>query len=76
MAGGGGEIDSERVRGLTWFARAWLDCLGLDATKCAIIRVRGESMGRTQPDGCSILFHRNRRTRRERGIYVVHTNGG
>ena len=28
------------------------------------------------PDGCSILFGRNRRVRRERGIYVVRTNGG
>ena len=30
----------------------------------------------TLPDGCAILFDRNRRTRRERRIYVVRTNGG
>jgi len=75
-AGGGTEIDSERVRGLAWFSRSWLDRLGLDATKCAIIRVRGESMEPALPDGCSIMFDRSRQDRREHGIYVVRTNGG
>ena len=40
-AGGGVEVDGERVRGLAWFARSWLDRLNLDARRCAIIRVRG-----------------------------------
>ena len=75
-AGGGAEYDSERVRGLAWFARSWLDRHGLDATRCAIIRVRGESMEPTLPDGCSILFDRSRRTRREHAIYVVRTEVG
>ena len=75
-AGGSAEADSENVRGLLWFSRDWLDRRGLDATRCAIMRVRGESMEPTLPDGCSILFDRNRRTRRERRIYVVRTNGG
>ena len=30
----------------------------------------------TLPDGCSILFDRSRRDRREHGIYVVRTDGG
>ena len=30
----------------------------------------------TLPDGCSILFDRNRRTLREDRIYVVRTDGG
>ena len=67
------EIDGERVRGLVWFARAWLDRLNLDATRCAIIRVRGEAMEPTLPDRCSILFDRNRREGR---IYVVRTDAG
>jgi len=76
VAGGVGEVDGERVRGLAWFSRSWLDRLGLDATKCAIIRVRGESMEPALPDGCSIMFDRSRQDRREHGIYVVRTNGG
>ena len=75
-AGGGADIDSESVRGLAWFARSWLDRHGLDATRCAIIRVRGDSMEPTLPDGCSILFDRDRRARRKRAIYVVRTDGG
>ena len=71
-----GEVDGERVRGLAWFARAWLDRLNLNATRCAIIRVRGESMEPTLPDGCSILFGRDRRDRREGRIYVVRTGAG
>ncbi len=59
--GGGGAVDRERVRGLAWFARAWLNRLNLDAARCAIIRVRGERMEPTLPNGCSILFDRDRR---------------
>ena len=69
-------IDGEQVRGLAWFARAWLDQLGLGATKCAIFRLRGESMEPMLRDGCSILFGRARRDRREGGIYVARAGGG
>ena len=70
------EVDSERVRGLAWFSRSWLDRLNLDATRCAIIRVRGESMEPTLPDGCSMLFDRNRRTPRDGRIYAVRAGDG
>ena len=76
MRSGWVEIDSERGRGLAWFARVWLDHLGLDATKCAIIRARGESMEPTLSDGCSILFDRARRDRRKGRIYVVRAGEG
>lgn len=55
-------VDCERVARL---ARA----------RRAVIRVRSELM-EPPPDGRSILLGRNRRVRRERGIYVVRTNGG
>ena len=64
------------MRGLAWIARAWFDRLGFDATKCAVIRVRGESMEPALPDGCSIMFDRRRRDRREHGMYVLRTNCG
>ena len=50
-----------------------MDRFNLDARRCAIIRVRDESIEPTLPDGCSILFDRERRERR---IYVVRTDGG
>ncbi|MCY4004170.1 MAG: S24 family peptidase [Rhodospirillales bacterium] len=64
------------MRGLAWFARSWLDRLNLDATQCAVIRGRGESMEPTLPDGCSILFDRNRRTPRDGRIHVVRAGDG
>ncbi len=75
-AGGGAVGDSEEVRGLLWFSRDWLDRNGLDPTQCAVIRVQGESMEPTLPDGCAILFDRNRQKIREHGIYVVRADGG
>ena len=74
--GAGPEPGRGPVRGLAWFARSWLDRHGLDATRCAIVRVRGDAMAPTLPDGCSVLIDRNRRARRERGIYAVRTGGG
>ena len=76
LAGGGVEIDSERVRGSARFAWAWLVGLRLNATKCAIIRMRGETTEPTLPDGCSVLFDRAQRDRREGGIYVVRLGEG
>ena len=70
------EVDSKRARGLAWFSRSWLDRLNLDATRRAIIRVRGESMEPTSPDGCSIMFDRNQRTPRDGRIYVVRVGDG
>ena len=62
-----------RARGGTGAVRTgWLDRHGLAARPCAIICVRGASMEPTLPDGCSIMFDRNRRERR---IYVVCTDG-
>ena len=74
-AGGGAEAGGEKVLGLRWFSREWLDRNGLDPTRCAVIRVRGESMEPTLPDGCAILFDRNRQKIREDGIYVVERDG-
>ncbi len=59
-----------------WFSRSWLDRLNPNTTQCAIIRVRGESMEPTLPDGRSILLDRNRRTLRDGRIYVVRAGGG
>ena len=57
-AGSGGSLldDSTRI-GCIPFRRAWLDRLGLDATQCALVRMRGESMEPTLTDGSTILIH-------------------
>ena len=62
----------EHVVGQVWFRRDWLDRHGLDHRSCAVIKVRGESMEPTLPDGCSILVDRKPNQHRRTGhIYVV-----
>ena len=66
----------ETVIGHVAFSRSWLDRRGLDPTRCIVIRVRGESMEPTLPDGCSILVNCARHQRRTGHIYVLRTDDG
>jgi len=75
-AGAGAETLSEEVAGRLWFRRDWLDEHGLDATRCTVIGVRGESMEPTLMAGSKILINRLRRDWRKDSIYVVHTDDG
>ena len=59
-----------------WFKRDWLSSHGLDAARCLIVRVQGESMGNTLPDGCSALVDRGRQQRRQGRIYALRTARG
>ena len=75
-AGGGATIDEENVSGQVWFRRGWLDAHGLDATRCVVIGVRGESMESSLPDGCSVLVDRARTRRHAGRLYAVTTGDG
>ncbi len=75
-AGGGAEAADERVTGVVWFRRDWLDRHAVDPARCAVMGVRGESMEPLLPDGCSILVDRSRRRRRAGRIYVLRTGEG
>jgi phage repressor protein C with HTH and peptisase S24 domain len=75
-AGGGAEVDRERVIGRIKFRRAWLTSRGLAAGDCRIIQVLGESMEPTLVDGCSILVNHASRRRHLGHIYVVRTEDG
>ena len=74
--GSDSDVASEEVAGHVWFGREWLDMHGLHPRHCAVIRVRGESMEPTLPDGCSILVDRSRAGWRLEGIYVLRTRHG
>ena len=56
-ASGGSLFDAKKAIGRLSFRRKWLDRHGLGGTKCAVVTVRGESMGPTLPDRCSMLVH-------------------
>ena len=75
-AGGGAWDPDERVTKWVYFRREWLDRHAIQPNLCRVIGVRGESMGETLRDGCSILVDLGRRRRREGRIYVVRTDEG
>ena len=75
-AGSGAVIDENQVCGYVWFTRQWLDRRALDPTACRIIRVAGESMEPTLPEGCAILVNRAQCRRRKDRLVVVCTEDG
>ena len=76
-AAGGGATDlDETVTGYLTFRRDWLDENGLTPSQCTVIRVKGESMEPTLPDGCAILIDRNRRRRLAGHIFTLRTEDG
>ena len=56
--------------------RMWLDRHRLDAKRCAIVRMRGESMEPTLNDGSTILIHCAQRRRRSGRLFAVRTDDG
>ena len=75
-AGVGAEVYDETPIGLLWFRNDWLLSHSIDPEQSNIIRVRGESMEPTLPDGCSILVDRKRREPHQGRIYVMRTEDG
>ena len=75
-AGGGAEADDETVTERLTFRLDWLKSHGLDPSRCTVVKVQGESMEPTLPEGSAILVDRARRRRRVGGIFVVRTGDG
>ena len=75
-AGMGAEVYDETPVGLLWFRNDWLQSHSIDPEQSNIIRVRGDSMEPTLPDGCSILVDRKRREPQAGRIYVMRTEDG
>ena len=73
-AGDGSAVPLEEAKGFVLFSDDWLRRHRLDPVRCSIIRVRGESMEPTLPDGCSILVDHTTRSRSSERIFVVRTN--
>ncbi len=75
-AGAGAEADDEPVTERLMFRRDWLLRHGLDPSQCTVVKVQGESMEPSLPEGSSILVDRARRRRRVGGVFVVRTADG
>ena len=74
--GSGVPLDDTARVGYFAVHRMWLDRHRLDATQCAIVRMRGESMEPTLNDGSTILVNRAQRRRRSGRLFAVRTDEG
>ena len=61
-AGTGAEVISERITDRVKFRRAWMRRHGLESHRCRIVKVTGESMEPTLPNGTSIAGRDHRPT--------------
>lgn len=52
------------------FSKSWLDQRGLTADLCALVRVKGDSMSPTIPDGSLALLNAAERNIRQAGVYA------
>ena len=58
------------------FRHDWLERLGIDAAQCAMIRVQGDAMEPTLPEGSLVLVDRARTEWRPPGIFALRTGDG
>ncbi len=75
-AGGGALNDDETIMGYLAFRRDWLAKYGLNAKRCSIIEVSGDSMDPTLEAGAMILMDLQRVRRRQNRIFVVGIDDG
>ena len=73
-AGAGGVLHDEQVTGRIKFPALWLHREGLNPAECRMIRVAGEAMEPTLPDGCSILVNRKEKERGHGRVFVIRVN--
>ena len=71
VAGAGAVVQDERIQRRIKFPWNWLRRHGLKAHLSRIIRVSGESMEPTLPDGCAILVYQGSQERRDGKIFVI-----
>ena len=74
--GTGGNVVDERIIGRVKFPGHWLKARGLDARLCRVVRIRGESMEPTLPDGAAVLVDLDGREPRDRGIFLLRIGDG
>ncbi len=66
----------EAVTDYAWFRQGWLKQHNINPDQADVIKVVGDSMEPTLPEGSSILVDRQRRSRRKGRIYVLQTEDG
>lgn len=75
-AAGRVRLDDSTRSGCLAFRRNWLELHHLDAARCAVVHVHGDSMEPTLNDGSTILVNRAQRRRRSGCLFMVRTSEG
>ena len=72
----GVRLDDSTRAGCLAFRQSWLDLHKLDAERCAVVHVPGESMAPALGNGSTILVNRAQRRRRAGAMFLVRTATG
>lgn len=67
-------IDQEHKAGEMAFSNAWLNKRGLQASACALVRVKGDTMTPTMYEGDLLLVDTGVQTIKEDGIYLFYSD--
>ena len=70
-AGAGAVVQDETVIGYMKFPYEWMRSRGLQALLCRIIRVTGESMEPTLPNGSAVLVNLRSKHRQDGKVFVI-----
>ncbi len=70
-AGTGDDVINERITDRVKFRRPWMRKHGLKGRLCRILKVTGEGMEPTLPDGASILVNLEQQERRDGRMFVL-----
>ena len=70
-AGAGAVVNDEKVTGHMKFPYRWLHNRGLRPAACRIIRVTGDSMEPTLPNGAAILVYLGSKGRQDGKVFVI-----
>lgn len=75
IGSGAGQLDPAEIHRVP-FRKTWLVRKGVDPAQCYLVRVRGEAMAPTLPDGCLVLVNPGWNDRENGRIYLVRSRKG
>lgn len=75
IGSGAGQLDPAEILRVP-FKKTWLVRNGVDPDQCYMVRVQGEAMAPTLPDGCLVLVNPGWNDRENDRIYLVRSRKG
>ena len=75
IGSGADRLDPEEI-GRVPFRKSWLLHHGIDPAQCYMVKVMGEAMAPTLPEGCLVLVNPGGKDRENNRIYLVRSSKG